>query len=306
MTIKKVSIIGLGALGTMYAKHILDYGADYVDLRVIADGDRIKRYQKNGVYANGEKCEFAYIRPEEKEEPSDLILFSVKYHGLKQAIEDVKNQVGENTIFLSTLNGIVSEQDIARRYGKKNMVYCVAQGMDAVKLGYSLQFKNKGILSFGTYDEGDDPTKADKVEEFFKQIQMPYERNDQMKRKLWSKFMINVGVNQATAVYGVDYEGIQKEGEPRNKMIEAMKEVLLLSQKEEVGLTDHDLYYWLNIMDGLNPEGMPSMRQDILEKRKTEVGLFSETVLQFARKHGVKTPVNQMFYDQIKDIEKNY
>jgi len=36
------------------------------------------------------------------------------------------------------------------------------------------------------------------------------------------------------------------------------------------------------------------------------VGLFSETVLSFAGKHGVKTPVNQMFYDQIKDIEKNY
>jgi 2-dehydropantoate 2-reductase len=58
-------------------------------------------------------------------------------------------------------------------------------------------------------------------------------------------------------------------------MIAAMREVLLLSEYEGVHLTQEDLDYWLRLLGGLNPEGKPSLQQDIEAKRHSEVELFS-------------------------------
>ena len=61
-SIKKVSLIGLGSLGVMYAEH-LSQKMDFEDLRIIADQNRIDRYKQEGIYCNGNKCHFNYIAP---------------------------------------------------------------------------------------------------------------------------------------------------------------------------------------------------------------------------------------------------
>lgn len=109
MEIKTVSIIGLGALGTMYAKHFSDKLSKN-DVRVIANQNRIRKYEKSGIYCNGRCCDFNYALPENEQKPADLLIFCVKFNQLQQAIADARHQVGEHTIILSALNGISSEE----------------------------------------------------------------------------------------------------------------------------------------------------------------------------------------------------
>ena len=127
-----------------------------------------------------------------------------------------------------------------------------------------------------------------------------------MKKRMWGKFMLNVGVNQTVAVYQSNYGVIQKEGPAREMMIAAMREVITLSEKEGVNLTEEDLAYWLDVLSKLSPIGKPSMAQDVDAKRKTEVDLFAGTVLQFGKKHGIETPVNKELYNRLKEIESKY
>lgn len=85
-----------------------------------------------------------------------------------------------------------------------------------------------------------------------------------------------------------------------------MREVLALSQKEGTGLTNKDFRDYLQIIDELNPDGMPSMRQDRLAKRLTEVDLFAGTVIRKAEKYGLPVPVNRRLYAEIKSFEDSY
>jgi 2-dehydropantoate 2-reductase len=71
-------------------------------------------------------------------------------------------------------------------------------------------------------------------------------------------------------------------------------------------VTKADRDEYLRIMVGLHPEGMPSMRQDGLAHRKTEVDLFAGTVIELAQRYGMSVPVNQMLYQKIKDMETNW
>ena len=305
MKIRTVSIIGLGALGILFGNH-LSKRMPKADLRIIADKDRIKKYESNHIYCNGKPCEFNYMTPEELCEPADLIIFTVKYDGLNDAIQAVKNQVGEQTIILSALNGITSEDVIGETYGMDKILHCVAQGMDAVKIENELTYEHMGMLCFGEGQPGVISSKVKKVAEFFENMEFPYEAVTDMNTRLWGKFMLNVGVNQTVAVYESNYGEVQKEGQARDTMILAMREVMALSEIKGINLNDDDLNYWLEILSTLSPAGKPSMRQDLEAKRYSEVELFSGTVIKMGKKYCIPTPVNQQLYDKIKFIESQY
>jgi 2-dehydropantoate 2-reductase len=305
MEIKTVSIIGLGALGILYG-HYLSKKMPKANVRFIADKDRIKRYEDDSVYCNGERCDFHFVAPEERCEPADLVIFTVKYNGLKQAIEAVRNHIGENTIILSALNGISSEQIIGQAYGMDKVLYCVAQGMDAVKMENKLTYANMGILCFGDREPGEISEKVKRVATFFERINLPYEIDSNMLKRQWGKLMLNVGVNQTVAVFKSNYGEIQKKGQARDMMIEAMREVIALSGKEEIPLTEDDLNYWLDILGTLSPEGKPSMAQDVEAKRYSEVELFAGKVIELGEKYGIPTPVNKELYERIQEIESDY
>ncbi|WP_102347824.1 ketopantoate reductase family protein [Bacillus sp. Marseille-P3661] len=305
MEIKTVSIIGLGALGILFGHHLSKI-MPKENLRFIADRDRINKYEKEHVYCNGEKCDFNFVSPEEKSEPADLLIFTVKYDGLKDAIGAVKNHVGDQTIILSALNGITSETIIGETYGMEKLLYCVAQGMDAVKVGNRLTYENMGMLCFGDREPGKVSERAKTVANFFDKTEFPYVLDLDMVKRLWGKFMTNVGVNQTVAVYKSNYGEIQKQGRAREMMIAAMREVMALSEKEGIVITEEDLNYWLSVLSKLSPEGKPSMAQDVDAQRFSEVDLFAGTVIALGQKHGVPTPVNQELYDRIKMIESQY
>ncbi|KEF37914.1 ketopantoate reductase [Schinkia azotoformans MEV2011] len=305
MEIKKVSIIGLGALGILFGHH-LSKRMPKKDLRIIADKNRIQKYQTDGVYCNDERCDFNYISPEEACEPADLLIFTVKFNGLQDAIKAVKNHVGENTIIISALNGISSEGVIGDAYGTDKVLYCVAQGMDAVKVGNKLTYANMGMLVFGDQEPGIISEKVKAVKAFFEKTEFAHEVLTDMKEKLWGKFMLNVGVNQTVAVYESNYGEIQKDGPAREMMIAAMREVAMLSEKEGITLTEVDITYWLDVLSKLSPEGKPSMAQDVEARRFSEVDLFAGTVLELGKKYGIPTPVNKEFYDRITKIESEY
>jgi 2-dehydropantoate 2-reductase len=305
MQIKTVAIVGLGALGTLFGHHLSKHmGRD--SLRIIADRERIERYRRDGVYANGELCDFHYVPPEEVSSPADLVLVAVKSLQLTEAIAAVRNQIGPDTLILSLLNGITSEEIIRKVYGRDKVIDCVAQGMDAVKVGNRLTYKNMGKLCFGPANGGPIPDKVRRISDFFESVQLPYEVDPNMQKRMWGKFMLNVGVNQTLALLGTTYGDIQRAGEKRDTMIAAMREVIVLSQAEGVGLTEDDLTYWLKLLGTLDPNGKPSMRQDVEAGRLTEVELFSGAVLEIAERYGVEAPVNRGLYEGIRRVEEEY
>ncbi|MBE0450804.1 MAG: ketopantoate reductase family protein [Clostridia bacterium] len=303
MAIKNVSIIGMGALGILFGQHFTEKMGNQ-SVAFVANEKRIEKFKHTRVHCNGKECDFRMVSDWLQEKPADLVIFAVKSTALDEALETAKYQIGKDTIIISLLNGISSEQIIGARFGMEKIIHCVALGMDAVKTGNDLTYTKMGQLCVGILP--DDTEKVGKLNtlcEFFDEIGLPYTKEDDILHRLWNKFMLNVGVNQAVMVYEGTYETIQKPGEAREVMIGAMREVMELAHYEGVKLTIDDLMAYVDLMGTLSPDGMPSMRQDGLAKRKSEVELFSGTVLKLAEKHGLKFPINTMLYEKIHDME---
>ncbi|MBQ0140762.1 MAG: ketopantoate reductase family protein [Kurthia sp.] len=305
MTIQSISIIGLGALGILYAEHFTKH-LHNENLQIIADESRIQRYESQGIYCNGELCHFNYATPGSIHTPSDLIIVATKFEGLEEAIQTIKPLVGEQTIILSVINGIISEEMLAEAFGYQHVLYCVAQGMDAVKQKNQMTYVNKGLLCIGNDHPEMSSQALSSVATFFEKSQLPFEIDANMRHRLWGKFMLNVGVNQTLASIEGKYGDIFLDGPPRQTMVGAMREVIQIANLEGVALTESDLDYWLQVLSKLSPDGKPSMAQDVGAKRKSELPLFAGTVLKLARKHQLAVPYNESLYDIITQKEMLY
>lgn len=301
--ITKVSIIGMGALGLLYGSHIVKHqGIEAVDF--IMEEHRFKKYENQVFLCNGTELRFRLTKDSEAE-PVDLLIVAVKYTGLEEALISMKRSIGPNTVILSLLNGISSEKIIGMRYGMDKVIYTVAQGMDAMKFDNKLQYTRMGKLHLGILDEGQ-KDKLDRVIAYFDKLQIPYEVEEDILYRLWSKFMLNVGVNQTCMVYDTNYAGVLASGEPNRTMIAAMREVIAIANAEGIKLSETDLNQYIDIIGTLHPEGTPSMGQDRINRKPSEVELFAGTVIEMAKKHKIYVPANEYLYKRVKEIEQDY
>ena len=303
---RTVGIAGLGALGTIYASHLTKrLGRE--SAAVLADRGRIERYEKEGVFLNGGRCDFTYLDCADLPEGThfDLILICCKYLALREVIEEIRPAVAPDTVLISVLNGISSEKDLRAAFPDNTVVSCAARKMSAVREGTRVTAPVPGELVIGA-EKPEEEEAVREAAEFLERGGLACVVSDDIRRELWEKLMCNVGVNQASVIYECRYKDLQREGEPRRSVTRAMREVAAVARAEGIGLSEQDVGKWMGILDGLDPEGEPSMRQDAEARRKSEVELFSGTITRLGRKHGVPTPVNDEWYRRICEMESGY
>lgn len=201
------------------------------------------------------------------------------------------------------LNGIVSEEMISEKYGMEKILHSFAVGIDAVRDGAEIRFSSIGKIVFGTKDESGE-TKVNSVKDFFDRTEIPYNVPDDIIRELWWKFMMNVGINQISAVLKANYGVFQNINEARELMEMASFEVVAIAEKAGISLKMEDIAKYIAVADTLSSEGKTSMLQDIEKGRKTEVDIFSGTVIEMGKKYGIDTPVNSILFRMIKTLEK--
>lgn len=293
----------MGALGLMYADVLTKaLGRDAVSF--VLDNARAESYKGKIFTCNGEVKDFKTVSEDEAGK-ADLVIVAVKYNSLKSAIKTMKNTVGEDTIILSVLNGITSEKIIAETYGAQRILLTVAQGMDAMRFGNDLTYTHMGNLHIGVADESQKPLLG-KVAEFFKRTSMPHIVEEDILHRMWCKFMLNVGVNQVCAAFKTDYAGSLAKGEANDIMIGAMRETMALAKAEGVCISEADFEFYINLLGSLDRAAIPSMAQDVVAGRKTEVDMFAGTVIEMSRRHNLPTPANEYLYRKTKEIEAEF
>jgi 2-dehydropantoate 2-reductase len=286
-----ISVIGLGAVGASFVARI-SHAQTAAELRVVAEGARAERLRSEGVVVNGERYRLTVVEPSEHVAPADLVIVAVKCHHLAEAIEQLAGQVGPDTIVLSLLNGITSEVALRAAYPEASIPLAVAVGIDAVRDEAGVRYTTLGWVEFGDPVPGERSAGVVRLEGLLADAGIPYVVKNDMLHALWWKFLVNVGVNQVSALLEAPYALVQTAGPARDLMIAAQREVVAIAPASGVDLTDDDIARFLEILNTLGPENYTSMAQDALARRRTEVDQFAGVVVELGERYGVPTPVN--------------
>lgn len=290
--IQTVAIVGAGAMGAMYAAHFAQAG---IRTWLVASGERAERLRTSGLTVNGEplRAEVVDTAGDVGDRTADLVIVAVKHQQLADAITEVAALVGERTTFLSVLNGLDSEQAIAAAYGPERVLLCIALAMDAQREGSQVMYRQAGRLAIGVGAGLGTEERLRATQQVLDRAGLAWVAPDDMPHEMWWKFMVNVGVNQASAVKRAGYGAFQHEGPARSLMMALIEEVVAVARAEGIDLDQRDLAKWDRVLAGQPVEGQTSMLQDVLAGRPTEVDIFAGRVVELGARHGIPTPYNQ-------------
>ena len=303
MQIKNVAMIGAGAIGGVYSYSLHKLLGD--NFAFIANGKRKEKLEQEGLYLNGEHFNPKVVSSDEGT-TFDLIIVSVKNYQLQSAIEDMRNLVGENTIILTLLNGISARDVLQEEFKDNNVLYGLAIKIDAVKVGNKITQNSKAIIQFGDKYNKTMSEEVLAVKNLLNDAKINNQVFEDMIKTVWTKWMLNIGLNQVSAISGATYGVIKNTPELLSLVNKAMTEVMEVSKACNINLGDESWASVQDVIDSLDGDGKTSLLQDVENKRKTEIEYFSGTLIKIAKEHNVEVPVNEVLYNFIKAKERNY
>lgn len=301
--IKTVALIGAGGIGTYLISNLQPVlGREH--LRIIAEGSRKERLAREGVTANGTNYQLNVVGPEEKTGFADLAIIITKFTGLSQAVEDMKNQIGPDTTIMSPLNGVESEEIVAKTYGWDRVLYSLAR-VSVMREGANSTFNpNVALIEYGEKNNRVISERVQAVKDLFDKAGMVSVIQEDMVRAIWHKYMCNVSENQCAAVLGISF-GQMISSEHANRLREAVaREVIAVARKKGIDLRESDLPPLKQRLLDITYTSKPSTLQDIEAGRKTEVEMFAGAMVRMGRELGVPTPLNEFLYDAIRVLEE--
>jgi 2-dehydropantoate 2-reductase len=302
--IKKVLICGIGAIGSILAHKISDF--DNENLKILVDKNRLEAYKKSPKIFNGKELKLNYITPENTEFKADLILIATKFNALNEVIKNIENFVDENTIIMSILNGISSEEILAQKYNWKNIPLAFFLGHSETIAPNNYFYDGRGTVVFGAKENYTNPKIIERIEKYFTQTQINYQIPENINYAYWLKFMLNISTNQPSAILRLTFGEMTSNPDFMNMFNNIMKEVQAIAKAEGVKNTEKMINDALIALKNLMPEGKTSMLQDVEAKRQTEVEMLAGTMIALGKKHKIPTPYNTIMYEMIKSIENNY
>ena len=298
--IKNVVICGIGAVGSIYANLINKY--DNNNLRILVDENRYEKYIKNPKVFNGEKLDLNYILPNATDFKADLIIIATKYDGLGDAVKNIKNFVKSDTIIMSLLNGITSEEIIANEYGWLHIPHAYFIGHSAMRSGNIITHDGIGYIVFGIKNPQITNIEDKQIlQNYFDKVGIAYKTPDDIYRSLWLKYLLNVSSNQLSAILRLTFGQMQNNKKCRDFLTKVMLEIIKIAKACGVNNTETMIEEAFESFDKMIPEGKTSMLQDVESGRKTEAQMFSTTIIELGKKYNIPTPYNE-FLKQMLDI----
>jgi len=299
--IKNVLICGIGAIGSIYANKIQRFSPD--NLRILVDNQRLEKYKNAPMIFNGQELNFNYVLSECTDFKADLVIIATKFDGLNDAIKNIKNFVSKNTIILSLLNGVTSEEIIAETYGNEKILYSYVIGHSAIRKNNKITHDGHITVVFGAKEKQND--NVARVKEYFDRVGIDYNIPDDIIHALWLKYLLNVSSNQPSAILKMTFGEMQNNSKFRIFMQNIMLEVISIAKAHGVNHTERLLEEAIEAFNIMLPDGKTSMLQDVEAGRKTEVKMFAETIVKLGLKYNIPTPYNMVILQMIEIIHEN-
>jgi 2-dehydropantoate 2-reductase len=303
MKIEKVALIGAGAVGAYFIWGFSEKLADR--FCVIAEGDRKERLQKEGLVINHKRYFFPVKIPKEAG-AQDLVLIAVKYGTLSESIDMLQQLLHKETIVLSLLNGVDSEEKIGAAIGKNHMLYSLMR-IASKRDDNGIVFDSNVTygLVFGEKDIKEPTVRTKALEEFLSECNegnehiVNYHFAPDIETQIWFKYASNIANNLPQAVLGVSVGAYSDSLHAAFLADRLWNEVYLVAKAKKINLPKET-----NIFTEVPKSSRFSTLQDLEAGRHTEIEMFAGEMVRMGKECGIAVPYCEYTYHAVKALEE--
>ncbi len=299
MKIKTVAVLGAGAVGSYVIWGLSK--RDDIRLGVIAKGERAERLKK-GCLINNVTYHPEVWTPQEAA-GVDLLIVALKYGMLSGALEDIRTVTGENTIVMSLMNGVDSEEIISNEIGASHILHSLIKvASHREENGYYFNPETTIGIVFGELSKPYHSERVRLIEELFDGTGIHYRATEHIMEEIWSKFRLNVCNNLPQAILGAGVGCYQDSVHMRAIKDGLRKELEEIAAAKGIDMSKADKSS--NSGSAVPASARYSTLQDIDAGRHTEIDMFSGALMRMGKELGIAVPYNEFAYHMIKAIEE--
>ena len=301
MEIRKVAVVGAGAIGAYVIWGLADLLGE--NLLVIADGERGAKLASEGLRINDRDYKL-HVKTAEEAGFADLVIVCVKYDALGSTLDSIEKLCGPDTVVMSLMNGVDTEDTIGERVGKDHMVYSIIR-ISSKRVGREVSFNPPGEGMGIFFGEKQAPCQTERIraiKDLFDQSLLRSAVSEDILGEIWTKFALNVGENIPQAILGcgvgayIDSEhGAFLREALRNEVIEAAARKGIMVRPERC---------YSPIGGNISKAARFSTLQDLDAGRKTEIEMLAGRMIQIGQELGLPVPYSTMAYHIIKALEE--
>lgn len=300
MKIKTVAVLGAGAVGSYIIWGLSE--REDIKLGVIAEGERKERLEKEGCLINGKVYRPEVWTPQEAA-GVDLLIVSLKYGALPEAVDSIKQVVGEHTIIMSLMNGVDSEDIIAEKVDASHILYSLIKVASHKEgKGYCFDPETTIGIIFGEITAPYESERVQAVNALFADTGLHFRSTEYIREEMWSKYRLNICNNLPQAILGAGV-GCYSDSAHMKAIREGLqKEVEAIAAAKGIDLSKVDIKSTRG--SAVPPTARYSTLQDLDAGRHTEIDMFSGALVRMGKELGIPTPYNEYTYHMIKALEE--
>ncbi len=304
----KITIIGAGAMGSLFGGLLAEAG-NHV-LLVDIWKEHIDAINDKGLWIEGLSGDrFVKVKAvseaKDIQGTSDLIIIFVKSYHTASAAKSISSSVGEDTSVLTLQNGLGNFEILSDLLGSEKIIAgTTSYGATILEPGKILH-AGAGPTAIGELN-GKMTHRIEKISQLLNQAGIKNEITKNVIGLIWSKLLVNVGINALGVLLRVK-NGELIKGEFALRLQAALvEEAMDVAKKKEITLIHQDMLKEVALICEKTKDNLNSMLQDVMRKRKTEIDFINGAIVREGKKLHLSTPVNQVITDLIKAIEENY
>ncbi len=289
-----IAVIGAGAMGSLYGGYLHAAGCDVLLYDIYHE-------HVDAINAKGLVIEEPAENREERVHPfattdpagiadADVLIVFVKSTATESVARQFKTTVSRDAVVVTLQNGYGNEEILRNVFGKERTAAGVtSEGATFLGPG-RIRHAGRGPTYLSMSDMNNE-----KLKPFIRCLeQAGFEAHIEKRIHdlIWSKLIINVGINALTALTGLKNGELLDFEETRSLVRELVEEAVSVAGAMGVHLTYDDPVAAVFDVAGKTALNRSSMLQDFDRKRTSEIQFINGAILREAERAGIPVPVN--------------
>ena len=303
----KIAIVGLGAMGSIYAALFSAAGHDVAGidpnkahiaainaggLRVTgASGDRLVRVK--GVTTA-------------PKEHFDHIVLAVKAAHVESAATTLPDLIGETSTVLTIQNGLGSADLVAESIGERRLAVGIASsfGASLVEPGHT-HHNGMSMIKVGAY--GSLPSESvNDIVALWQAAGFSVEAANDIVAMQWEKLICNVAYSAPCTLTGLTVGEVMDDIDIGPLSRNAAQEAWNIAKARGIAIAVDDPVAHVRAFGARIPNARPSMLQDHENGRRSEIDVINGAIPREAAKAGLEAPVNAALTALVKFRERDF
>lgn len=289
-----VAIIGIGAMGSLFAARL------HASCDLVMCGDwpeQVESVRRTGLTLIDQRNHATQHQVRIADDVSevgrvDLAIILVKSHKTEQAAALAEQILLSDGLVLTLQNGLGHAEKIAAVVAPVRVILgSTAHGAMLVQPGV---VRHAGVgLTHITRPDSWTPG-FDRLLQLFEHAQIEIAVVDDVRSVLWSKLVINAGINPLSALLRVTNGYLAEDSHARQLMMQAAEEAAQVARAQNIPLDYANAGQCALEVARATADNHSSMLQDVLRGAPTEIEAITGALVACGEKLNVPTPVNAL------------